>query len=436
MKDFLLQWLGRFGGLADVQPLIALFLSAALLAVFLAALFEARPAPAPGTSLLWTLYRQTTKLIWAILLVFLLIAALSLLRTYLRENVDGFRSQHGRVTQANYNAVQTIWGSEQHQGELGVRIFHDEEITERIESEDLTKPALLREKTVQVNVTGNPYVSENHTVALVQNPRRKGSAFYDGYETDCQFSWKLRNPADSAQSCTLTFPLPAAQAMYDGLSATLNGADVLPQMQIKDASLVLALDLQPGEALDFRIAFKSRGLSFWYFQVSQPRELRDFTLTLSLPGLPAAKLNYPDGCMTPTDIKPTTDGQGTTLVYHLDHALSDKGMGIALPQLPQPGEVTRAVLDETEPAWLLTFAMLALGLTLAGIRQAVLLSILFGTATAFGYGLLADFSDILFGFWVLPRSSCCRCSYFWLGYCAAWRVRPAGFWPLNCCCSA
>jgi hypothetical protein len=187
--------------------------------------------------------------------------------------------------------------------------------------------------------------------------------------------------------------------MYDGLVATLNGRDVLPEMEIKDSSLVLERDVQPDETMDFHIAFKSRGLSYWYFQVREAREIRDFTLTLNLLDLPKAKLNYPDGCMTPTKIAPTKDNQGTILTYRLDHALTDKGMGIALPELPQPGETTRAVLNETDDAWLFVFAVLVLSLTLASIRHAVLLAILFATATAFGYGLLADFSDLLFGFW-------------------------------------
>jgi hypothetical protein len=67
--------------------------------------------------------------------------------------------------------------------------------------------------------------------------------------------------------------------------------------------------------------------------------------------------------------------------------------------LPQPGAATNAVLREVERAWVLLFAMLALSLTLAAVRHAVLLTVLFGTATAFAYGLLADFSDLLFGFW-------------------------------------
>ena len=261
----------------------------------------------------------------------------------------------------------------------------------------MTKPAVLRKKIVRHPVTDNPFVAARHEIVLKQNPRKKGSAYYGGYETDCRFSWKLNNPAGSPQKCNLTFPLPASRAMYDELSATLNGTDVLPQMQLRDATLMLARDLQPNEALDFKIAFKSRGVSFWYFQVREPREIRDFLLTLTLPDLPKARLNYPGGCMTPTDIQPTSSARGCVLAFRLDHAISNQGMGVALPSLPQPGELTNAVLGETERAWLLLFAMLALTLTLAQVRHAAVISILFGAATAFAYGLLGDFSDLLFG---------------------------------------
>jgi hypothetical protein len=402
MNAILSKFLTRASDLADSEPLIALFLGAALLAVFLTAWFPNKSAPTAdgkNSSLLWTLHKNFTRLAWAILLVALLAGTVSVLRAYLRRTVNDFQRTHGRITQANYNAVQTIWGAEQVQGELNVEIYHNEETTERIESEDPAKPALLRKKTQRVAVTGNPFVAVRHEITLRQNPRKKGSAFYDGYETDCSFKWNLRNPSDAGQQCILTFPLPAAGAMYDGLAATLNGQDVLPQIQIKDASLVLKRELQPDETLDFHVAFKSRGLSYWYFQVREAREIRDFLLTMNLVDLPKARLNYPDGCMTPTEIQPTKDGQGCMLTYRLDHALTDKGMGIALPELPQPGETTRAILHQADGAWLLVFAVLALSLTLANVRQAVLLTILLSTATSFGYGLLADFSDLLFGFW-------------------------------------
>ena len=401
MNAIISKLLNRASDLADVEPTIALFLAAAFLAVFLTALFQSKSADSAGekVSLVWTLYQGFKRWTWAILLVLLFAGTISVLRSYLRQTVGDFERTHGRVTQANYNAVQTIWGSEQVQGELSVDIYHNEEVSEQIVPDDPTKAPYTRKKTAHVSVTGNPFLTTEHEITLTQNARKKGSALYGGYETDCNFSWRLRNPSDSTQKCVLTFPLPASDAMYDGLIATLNGRDVLPQMEIKDSSLVLERDVQANEVMDFHIAFKSRGLSYWYFQVRDAREIRDFTLTLNLPDLPKAKLNYPDGCMTPTSIAMTKDEQGSILTYHFDHALTDKGMGVSLPELPQPGATTRAVLDETTDAWLLVFAVLSLSFTLVGVRYAVLFAIVFATATAFGYGLLGDFSDLLFGFW-------------------------------------
>ena len=402
MKNILSKLLARAADLVDVQPVLALFLGGAFLAVFLTALLNAKPASSPdgaGSSLLWALYRQGLRLAWAVAQLGFLLATLSLMRAYLHQAVAGFQRNHGRVTEANFNAIQTIWGTPQQQGELRFDLYYEEEITERIESEDVTKPAVLRKKTVRHEITANPFITARHDVTLRQNARKKGSALYGGYETICHFSWKLKNPADRDLSSLLKFPLPSATGMYDDLTATLNGQDILPEMQLKDGALLLARDVKANEALDLAIGFKSRGMSSWYFQVQEPREIRDFTFTLNLPDLSKPHLNFPEGCMTPTDIKPTSDNRGSLLTFRLDHAISSKGMGIALPTVSQPGESTNAVLAEVERWWLLIFAMLLLGLTLAGVAHAVLFSILLGAATACAYCLLGDFSDLLFGFW-------------------------------------
>ena len=167
MKIILSKLLGRASDLADVEPLIALFLGAALLAVFLSALFpSAKPASGAGDNpgLPWTLYRQASRLSWAVLLVLFLAGTISVLRIYLRQTEENFQRTHGRITRANYNAVQTIWGSEQQQGELRLEIYTNEDVTERLESEDPTKPALLRKKTVRQFATGNPLVKSERAV--------------------------------------------------------------------------------------------------------------------------------------------------------------------------------------------------------------------------------------------------------------------------------
>jgi hypothetical protein len=399
MKEIIIQLIGRAADLTINQPVLTLFLGAAFLVTFWTILFAPKkPAQEEKSSLLWTIYRHGLRLMWALSIVCVLFGTVALVRVYLHRVVAQFQRTHGRVTEANYQAIQTIWGTSQEQRELQFDLFWEQEVTERIESEDVTRAAVLRKRTVRHDITENPFLSARHEVVLRQNPRKKGSALYGGYDTDCRFTYELRNPADRELNSVLRFPLPSETAVYDGLVATLNGVDVLPQMQIRDGALLLAREVQANETLDLMIAFRSRGMSYWYFQVMEPREIRDFTFTLKLPNLPKANLNFPEGCMTPTDIQESTDGRGTILTFRLDHAITSKGMGISMPTVSQPGEKTQAVLSECEPAWLLVFAMLVLGLTLAEARHALLLSAVFGVTLACAYGLLAASSDLL-GFW-------------------------------------
>ena len=364
----------------DRQPTLALAFIAALIIVVV------HVARTPAANLAGRIGRFG----WGLVLAGFLVGAAMALKSYQNDALAEFRRTHGRVSEANYNAVQNIWGPEQNQQELTVEFGYDEEVTERVEFEDPAKPALIKKKTVHRDVPGNAFESARHEVTLRQNPRKKGSAIYPGYETDCRFTYKLRYPGEHDAQATLRFPFTASAC--NDLVVNLDGTNVLGQLQIENGALVLPLSVQKGWAADYEIAFKSRGVSVWYFQVSEERVIRDFLLTLHLPDLPREKLNYPEGCMTPTEIT------GNDLIYRLGNAVSSKGMGIALAKPEQPGTTMNAVLGESSTAWTLLFAGMISGLTLAGVRRAALLSVFIGVASAFAYGLLGNFHDIVFGF--------------------------------------
>ncbi len=383
----------------DRQPALALAMGGALTAVFLGTVFGRRDDKTETPGLAMGIYLQLSRILWATLLVALIAATVVFLQSYLARVLSDYHQNHGRLTETNWQAVRTIWGDEQVQGELSADLWWEQEETERIESEDLSKPAVTRKHTVRYNVAENPFVTTRHEVTVRQNPRHKGSALYAAYETACRFTYVLRNPADHDVTAQFKFPLPSASSMYDDLAVTLNGTNELDGLRVESGALVLEQDLAEGETAQLQISFKSRGLSYWYFQIRQPREVRDFELLLKLPDMPKSKLNYPEGCMTPTDITPTDDGHGSVLAYRLDHAICNKGMGISLPTLSQPGETTSAILAEAEKGWVLLFAAVLLGLTLAGGRGAVLIGVLVGCAVALGFGLLGDLSDTFLGFW-------------------------------------
>src|SRR6185436_15820354 len=97
MKILLNSLLGRARSLADTEPLIALFLGAALLAVFLTALKRNAPVHQPEgkSSIIWVLYEHLTRLLWATSLVLFLAGTVSVLRTYLHHTVANFQRTHG-----------------------------------------------------------------------------------------------------------------------------------------------------------------------------------------------------------------------------------------------------------------------------------------------------------------------------------------------------
>ena len=379
------------------QPVFALILGVALLSVFLSVVLQTDTGNA--SSLAWVIWTRIGRITWATTLVALLASVAAGWINYLNRTEAEFRHDHGRVTEVNLGAVRTIWGPEQEQGELSVALRWSEEQIERLESEDPTKPTVTRKRILSHNVDENPFVRARHVVTLRQNPRKKGPAIYAGYTTDCKFTWRLRNPAKRDITATMRFPLPAAAAMYDDLVVRLNGVSVLDRLRVRNNALELESPLKTGEEFDFEISFQSRGLEHWYFQVREPREIRDLELRLAAPDTLRKNLNYPEGCMTPTEIIDTSDHKGVTLVYRLDRALSSKGIGIQLPQPTQPGELTGAVLYQMRKGWVLLFAAVLLGLTLDGQRHAALLATFVGSGVAVASGLLANFSDTPLGFW-------------------------------------
>src|SRR5436305_1447429 len=83
---------------------------------------------------------------------------------------------------------------------------------------------------------------EPHQVTSRQNARKRGSALYGGCDADSRFHWRFQNPADRDLHSVIRLPLPAATAMYDNLSAVLNGKDILPQLALREATLTLNRD--------------------------------------------------------------------------------------------------------------------------------------------------------------------------------------------------
>jgi len=144
MVEFLAKFSGATFEFLHREPILAIALGAALLALFLTFARQEGAAPPDPRSLPWHVWLRSGQAMRAAVAVAIAGMLFLGLRRHVNDTVDRFRFTHGRVTEVNLGAVRTIWGDEQVQGELSVDLAYETEEVERLEPEDPTMPAVLR----------------------------------------------------------------------------------------------------------------------------------------------------------------------------------------------------------------------------------------------------------------------------------------------------
>jgi hypothetical protein len=135
------------------------------------------------------------------------------------------------------------------------------------------------------------------------------------------------------------------------------------------------------------------------YQITNRREIKEFELSLTIDHLPVSLLNYPNGALTPTEIKSTSDGLGSVLTWRLDRAITSAGMGVALIAPEQPGAKVLQVLVNSAYGITLLLAVLCLTLLIRGEKVNFLDLALISGAYSIYYMVMASVSDLFFGFW-------------------------------------
>ena len=157
--------------------------------------------------------------------------------------------------------------------------------------------------------------------------------------------------------------------------------------------------MKPHQQSTVTIGYKSRGMDTFTYQITDRREIKQFELTLTIDRLPVSLLNYPNGALTPTEVKATDDGRGSVLTWRLDRAITSAGMGVALIAPEQPGAKVLQVLVNSAYGITLLLAVLCLTLLIRGEKVNFLDLALISGAYSIYYMVMASMSDIFFGFW-------------------------------------
>jgi hypothetical protein len=293
-------------------------------------------------------------------------------RAVLGDNARGFQASHGRVTEANYRSVKTIWGEPHEQRELKALLYEEEQFLDV-----------------------DAIAGFDGSVRMTLNQRQKGSALYNGYEADLDLTYTVENPQAHAVDVNYFFPL-TNQQLLEGLRVWIDGKE-LEDPRLRPEGIAWQGTLAAEASTRIRVQYRTRGVEYLYYQVPDRRNIRAFALAIDVDGLEREDVNYPDYCLTPSSVEETAGG--VRLRWSLHHAVTTAGMGITLPRPTQPGREVAMVLERSPYALMLL--VVAVGLTIMVRRESVSfldLSLL-SAAYCVVFLTMASTSDYILGFW-------------------------------------
>ena len=357
-----------------------------------------------------------------------------------------FNERHGQVTQRNYDAIQTNWGSPHEQRELAVTHYVTEEKTfvlfkdgrqvpeDELGTGDDSRPGespVKVKRKVRRAVPQNSIVRAAVDVDVRMNYRQKGSAYYTCYEDTWRLTYTVKNRGDAETEAEFRFPMPADRGTYDAFTIAVDGVNWVEHLVLKDNAQTWKMPMKPGQEVKVEVGYASRGMEHLRYTPSPMAHREQYKVAMRIhpdPAQGAARfiwkqhMGLPIGSMTPPAIQDSpADGQPMVLGWDMTSAATSLGMGVVLPEIKQPGWYVARLLHEAP----LGLMLLATGLVVTWIllgRETHLFSLgVLVVAYYLFYTLIAYLSDHLTSFapcFVLAALATLVLSaaYLWLGW--------------------
>lgn len=240
-------------------------------------------------------------------------------------------------------------------------------------------PADARAERVRVRVP----LSLEQTRAAVTfdlDHRQKGLLWYSTYGVSFAGTFRFRNTTAS-DSVLLEFPLPASQAIYDGLLVTLNGAAV-PYTTTNQA-IVASARVPAGATVTLGVSYRSQGLDQWrYVLGADVAQVRDFELAMKTD---FEDIDFPESTLSPAEKRES--GEGWELAWRYANLLSGFQIGMDMPEKLQPGPLAGEISLFAPVSLLFFFAVIFLITTIRRIDLHPM-NYLFLAAAFFSFHLL------------------------------------------------
>lgn len=382
----------RFFNWMEFEPAIGIMMVLAAIVLFVKA-YNKNGAFQPAS--LWEWIR---RLIEAASVAVLFLGLLWAFRVILNDNYIDFQKTHGRISEANYESVKRIWGAPHVQRELHIVHYMEKTVKEEIPREDPGEPPLYRMRTETVEVEQNSILGLQGEIELTPNRRKKGSAYYNGFEIKVYLAYEVINSSSETTEAHFNFPVYSEQMSFENFLILENGQDISIDLRFSPNQISWKRTMPPGERYQIEVSYNSRGLDYFYYRIPYPREIRDFSLKITVHNLPLSEVNYPEGCITPTRLSEAENGEGVLLEWVLDKAVTTAGMGIALPKPEQPGAKVSLVLRNSPYAFTMLLVAVCLTMLIQKEEVSFIELALLSAVYCLLFFVMSSLSDLV-GFW-------------------------------------
>jgi inner membrane protein involved in colicin E2 resistance len=226
------------------------------------------------------------------------------------------------------NSVTSTWGAPQDQAPPTASF--KETVARQEESTENGKKIV---KTVQEEVTTRlPLESSAVDVALDLAHRQKGLLWYSTYKVAFAGTYGFRNTSNQEKIVDFVMNFPTANAIYDDLVFTVDGAPV--EISNQQNAATGRVKIPAGQLAHLAVGYRSQGLNEWRYSFGSKdvAQVRDFTLKMKTN---FKDIDFPDNTLSPSEKHET--GNGWDLTWSYKNLVSGYQIAMVMPEKLQPG---------------------------------------------------------------------------------------------------
>ena len=269
-----------------------------------------------------------------------------------------------------YGRVASTWGAPQEQGPPEIKYVWQE--MRAVTSDENGKKVTHDEKRECSKLV--PLDSSHISGNLHLDYRQKGLLWFSTYRVAFEGEHAFRNPTANEQTFEFRLPLPAKEAVYDGLGMYLDGKP-LP-LTIGGNEVTARAVLPAGAQGILKTTYRSQGQRTWRYRFGkgaaagndtgegrQVSQANDFHLVLRTD---FSGFDFPENSLSP--IEKRQIGNGWELQWDYQNLISGFDIALKMPEKLQPGPLAGEISYFAPVSLFFFFFMLFILSTLRGVN--------------------------------------------------------------------